>query len=118
MATGQENGVICYLRRAALLQNAGDMTDSQLLERFLTAREEAAFEMLVRRHGPMVLGVCRRVLSNADDADDAFQAAFLVLIRKGRSLLPRLIGASIWDSGNRWVTVHGTHYFIVSAAGS
>jgi RNA polymerase sigma-70 factor (ECF subfamily) len=89
MATGRENGVICYLRRAALLQSAGDMTDGQLLERFLSAREEAAFEILVRRHGPMVLGVCRRVLSNAHDADDAFQAAFLVLIRKGPSLLSR-----------------------------
>jgi RNA polymerase sigma-70 factor (ECF subfamily) len=89
MATGRENGVICYLRRAALLQNAGDMTDGRLLERFLSAREEAAFELLVRRHGPMVLGVCRRVLSNSHDADDAFQAAFLVLIRKGPSLLSR-----------------------------
>jgi RNA polymerase sigma-70 factor (ECF subfamily) len=89
MATGRENGVICYLRRAALLQSAGDMTDGQLLERFLSGHEEAAFEVLVRRHGPMVLGVCRRILSNAHDADDAFQAAFLVLIRKGQSLVSR-----------------------------
>jgi RNA polymerase sigma-70 factor (ECF subfamily) len=89
MATGQDNSLIRHLRRAALLREAGDLTDGQLLERFLTAREEAAFEVLVRRHGPMVLGVCCRVLSNVHDAEDAFQAAFLVLIRKGRSLLPR-----------------------------
>jgi RNA polymerase sigma factor (sigma-70 family) len=89
MATGQDNSVIRHLRRAALLRDAGDMTDGQLLERFLAAQEEAAFEVLVRRHGPMVLGVCRRLLSNAHDAEDAFQAAFMVLIRKGPSLLPR-----------------------------
>jgi RNA polymerase sigma factor (sigma-70 family) len=89
MATGKDNSLIRHLRRAAFLHDDGEMTDGQLLERFLATREEAAFEVLVRRHGPMVLGVCRRVLSNVHDADDAFQAAFLVLIRKGPSLLPR-----------------------------
>jgi RNA polymerase sigma factor (sigma-70 family) len=89
MATGQDHSVIRCLTRAAFLQDAGDMTDGQLLERFLAAREEAAFEVLLRRHGPMVLGVCLRVLSNAHDVEDAFQAVFLVLIRKGPSLLPR-----------------------------
>jgi RNA polymerase sigma factor (sigma-70 family) len=89
MATGDDNGIIHHLRRAALLHDADDLTDGQLLERFLAAREEAAFEVLLRRHGPMVLGVCRRVLSNGHDAEDAFQATFLVLIRKGPSLLPR-----------------------------
>src|SRR5215468_3522399 len=78
-----------YLRRAAPLPAEGRLTDGQLLERFLAQREEAAFEALVRRHGPMVLGVCRRVLHNAHDAEDAFQATFLVLVRKARSLLPR-----------------------------
>jgi RNA polymerase sigma-70 factor (ECF subfamily) len=89
MAIGQHNSVIRHLRRAALLHDAADLTDGQLLERFLAGREEAAFEVLLRRHGPMVLGVCRRILSNAHDAEDAFQAAFLVLIRKGPSLQPR-----------------------------
>jgi len=89
MATGQDNSVIRHLRRAAFLHDAGNVTDGQLLERFLAASEEAAFEVLLRRHGPMVLGVCRRVLSNADDAEDAFQAVFLVLIRKAPSLLSR-----------------------------
>ncbi len=89
MATGQMSSVIPHMRRAALLQDGGGMTDGQLLECFLARREEAAFAALVRRHGPMVLGVCRRVLKNTHDAEDAFQATFLVLVRKAASLLPR-----------------------------
>src|SRR5580704_12311602 len=89
MTTGQTNRVLAYLHRIALLEERGRVTDAQLLERFLARREEIAFEELVRRHGPMVLGVCRRILGEPHDAADAFQATFLVLIRQAASILPR-----------------------------
>jgi RNA polymerase sigma factor (sigma-70 family) len=60
----------------------GGLSDAELLERFVAHRDEAAFEVLVWRHGPMVLGVCRHVLRHQHDAEDAFQATFLVLARK------------------------------------
>lgn len=62
------------------------LSDAQLLSRFFQAREDAAFAALLARHGGMVYNVCRRVLSSASDAEDAFQAAFLVLVRKGATL--------------------------------
>jgi RNA polymerase sigma factor (sigma-70 family) len=69
------------------------LTDRQLLEAFAARRDEDAFAALVRRHGPMVLGVCRRVLADAEDVDDAFQATFLVLVQKAGGLRrPELLG--------------------------
>ena len=65
------------------------MTDGELLERFVTGRDEAAFEMLVRRHGRMVLGLCRRALRDDHEAEDAFQATFLVLVRNAGSIRKR-----------------------------
>src|SRR5262249_1018249 len=64
------------------VRRSGDQGDGQLLERFLELREQEAFAALVGRHGPMVLGVCRRVLGNQDDAEDAFQVTFLTLASK------------------------------------
>jgi RNA polymerase sigma-70 factor (ECF subfamily) len=80
-----------FLRRVA--GPPGDTTDADLLQRFARRRDEEAFTALLHRHGPMVLGVCRRVLHNAHDAEDAFQATFLVLARKARSVgRPELLG--------------------------
>jgi RNA polymerase sigma factor (sigma-70 family) len=67
----------------------GGLSDGQLLDRFVERREGPVFEAIVRRHGPMVWGVCRRVLRDHHDAEDAFQATFLVLARKAPSVLPR-----------------------------
>src|SRR5437764_9830173 len=67
--------------------------DPELLRRFAAARDELAFAALVGRHGPMVWGVCKRLLRRPQDAEDAFQATFLVLVRKCRGLLrPDLVG--------------------------
>jgi RNA polymerase sigma factor (sigma-70 family) len=74
--------VVQHLRRAARLPGEPDLTDGQLLACFIARRDEEAFGALVRRHGPMVWGVCRRVLGCPHDAEDAFQATFLVLVRK------------------------------------
>jgi RNA polymerase sigma factor (sigma-70 family) len=89
MATCTLNPVIDQLRRAALLPNGAGLTDGQLLESFISRKDEGAFEVLMRRHGSMVQGVCRRVLRNHHDAEDAFQATFLVLVRKAGSIVPR-----------------------------
>ena len=89
MSTEALNGVVGRLRHSAASRAAAGQSDGALLTEFIDRRDAAAFEALVRRHGPMVLGVCRRLLDNPCDAEDAFQATFLVLVRKAPSVLPR-----------------------------
>src|SRR5215813_4441878 len=86
MATSQMSEVIQNLRRTVLLRDGAGLTDGQLLQDYLGRRDEAALAALVRRHGPMVWGVCLRVLRNYHDAEDAFQATFLVFVRKAASI--------------------------------
>jgi RNA polymerase sigma factor (sigma-70 family) len=78
--------VLGYLRRLGRVGETRASRDAELLTRYALQREDAAFAELVRRHGPMVLGVCRRVLGNLDDAEDAFQATFLVLAARPRAV--------------------------------
>jgi DNA-directed RNA polymerase specialized sigma24 family protein len=85
MTSVRANVVLRHIRELAA-DDSGRVADLQLLERFAAARDGAAFEALVRRHGPLVLGVCRRVLSSPHDVEDAFQATFLALTRKADSI--------------------------------
>jgi RNA polymerase sigma factor (sigma-70 family) len=89
MAANTLPEVLRHLRRLCEAEPGRDLDDGELLERFLAHSEEAAFALLVQRHGPMVLGVCRRVLHDAHHAEDAFQATFLVLARRSAAIRQR-----------------------------
>ena len=79
-----------------------DRTDAELLALFLSQQDAAAFEVLLRRHGPMVRAVCRGVLRNPADADDAFQATFLVLVRRAEAIRDRAaVGAWLYGVAGR-----------------
>src|SRR5579862_7105567 len=89
MAKPQPGAVLTYLRTLLDPQGLAEATDSQLLERFVADQEEQAFNALLRRHGSMVLSVSRRVLGNHHDAEDVFQATFIILARKARAIRKR-----------------------------
>jgi RNA polymerase sigma factor (sigma-70 family) len=89
MPDRQLRTLLRHLQRTTARGDASGLTDGQLLERFATARQETAFEALVWRHGTMVLNVCRRLLHRPQDAEDAFQATFLMLVRKASAIHKR-----------------------------
>ena len=89
MAIETPGTALGYLNRLFVDGTVSGLPDNQLLDRFLAVRDGAAFEALMARHGPMVLRVCRAVLRNPSDAEDAFQATFLVLAKKARILRGR-----------------------------
>ena len=88
MAGAQLGTVLRQIQRLFSDGSSTGLSDTQLLNRFATRRDEAAFAAILARHGPMVLAVCRGVLRDPFDAEDAFQATFLVLARKAGSAWP------------------------------
>lgn len=97
MSKVQYGSVLRYIRKLV-----DPSTDADLLQRFVEMQDESAFETLVRRHGPLVRAVCLRALGNADDADDAFQATFLVLARNAGSVRRRQsVGAWLHEVARR-----------------
>src|SRR5262245_53924266 len=86
MSTAQPDPILRHVRKLVARRDLQGQSDQQLLDAFAARREEAAFAALVARHGPMVLRVCRRVLGHEQDAEDAFQATFLVLARNTGSI--------------------------------
>jgi RNA polymerase sigma factor (sigma-70 family) len=100
MPRRHRDSLLAFVRK---MRAAGDTSDRQLLQRFCGQREESAFAALVERHGSMVLSVCRRILGDAHEAEDAFQATFLVLARRAGSIgKPELL--SNWLYGVAWRT--------------
>jgi RNA polymerase sigma factor (sigma-70 family) len=85
----ESDTLLRYIRLISLPKESGEAADATLLERFISARDERAFAALVERHAALVLQVCQRILGNVPDAEDAFQAVFLVLARKAATVRPR-----------------------------
>src|SRR5579875_2025656 len=86
MARHNLGSLVRYLRQLAGSGQGDGANDAELLERYVRNRDEAAFELLVWRHGALVFNVCRRMLRSEQDAEDAFQATFLALVRKASSI--------------------------------
>jgi DNA-directed RNA polymerase specialized sigma24 family protein len=86
MAKERPNPFLSFVRALSSGVTCETASDGELLERYRTRGDEAAFASLVVRHGGMVMHLCRRTLSTAEDAEDAFQATFLALARKARSM--------------------------------
>src|SRR5215472_11467878 len=101
MASQAAHPVLRFIRSLARWSGK-DAGDEDLLARFVAERDQAAFAALVRRHGPMVLGVCARALGNGPDVEDAFQATFVILSRRAGSLSrPRLLANWLYGVAHR-----------------
>src|SRR5262245_21964485 len=98
-------GVLAHIRKRIAARDQDALSDRDLLNRFLKDRDEAAVTVLVERHGAMVLGICRRVLGHAHDAEDACQATFLVLVRRAASVRKK-------ESLASWL--HGVAYHVAT----
>ncbi len=83
---GRQVAVLTSIWQLFRLGAVSGLDDRELLERFVTGNDEAAFTALVAQHGPMVLGVCRRIVRDEHDVEDAFQATFLVLVQRASSI--------------------------------
>src|SRR5258708_6418022 len=93
MTASHEHPLLGFIRRFRTAKSLGEAADTQLLARFIAQRDETALAGWVQRRGPLVMGVCVRVLGDTPDGEDAFQAAFLVLARRAPSLSkPELLG--------------------------
>src|SRR5438128_848059 len=86
MSSAQVGAVLRHIRKLATDRTDDEVPDHQLLERFAREKDETAFAALLERHGAMVFSVCRNVLHDLHDAEDAFQASFLLLARKAGSI--------------------------------
>ena len=103
--TARDGAIVDTYQRLFAEGTVVGLDESQLLNRFLTSGDESAFEAIVGRHGPMVLGVCRHVLGDQHDVEDAFQATFLILVKKARSLRDReVLGAWLHGVARRVAT--------------
>src|SRR5262245_61701258 len=102
MSHGTLGTLLGHVQRIAGADLADGLTDRQLLERFTSRREPAALAALVRRHGRLVLSACRQVLTNEADVEDAFQATFLVLLRKAGTTCWRVsVGSWLFGVAHR-----------------
>jgi RNA polymerase sigma factor (sigma-70 family) len=98
MANKLGGPLLAFLQRMTVSRSHGALTDGELLQRFAAQREESAFATLMHRHGSMVLGVCQSILQDTQDAEDVFQATFLVLVRKPRGIV-RPASVASWLHG-------------------
>src|SRR5262245_18402424 len=108
MPQTQLGPVARQLHRLLGAHRTRELSDAELLNRFATSRQDDAFAVLVRRHGPLVLGVCRRVLRHEQDAEDAFQATFLTLARHAGSIRrTAAVGSWLYRVAHRIATKAG-----------